>query len=172
MDWSNIFCDFELGLVWKRGPGQGGSSVVKWRVYGMNSNTTRGYCQMNFQGKPQFIHRIIYAYFHNISLDTLGVMDHVDQNKMNNRIDNLREATSSENQLNRTKTRDNTSGHKNICWHKRVSKWQFQIVINGKKTSKYFKNLQEAIAYRDDFYTANPDILFGNNNNNGPHNTG
>ena len=54
-------------------------------------------------------------------------VDHRDRNKLNNRLRNLRYATSSQNHANVLKRSNNTSGYKGVFWHKGASKWMAQI---------------------------------------------
>jgi len=56
-------------------------------------------------------------------------IDHVDGDGMNNRWDNLREATGSENLYNRSKTIRNTSGFKGV--HLQKNKWAARIQADG-----------------------------------------
>jgi len=64
--------------------------------------------------------------------------------------------------MNRSITKHNTSGHKNIYFNKRDNVWRFIITINEKCISKRFKGKQDAINGRDKFYVNHPNILFGN----------
>lgn len=56
--------------------------------------------------------------------------DHIDRNGVNNRRDNLRLATSSQNGANRF--RKNKSGFRGVYWYPRYSKWSTQIRVEGK----------------------------------------
>ena len=90
-----------------------------------------GYLRTDINRKKYLNHRIIFLYHHGYLPKFL---DHIDNNKINNRVENLREATSHQNNCN-TKTRtDNTSGIKGVCWDKDVKKWRVQLQVNGKKT--------------------------------------
>jgi hypothetical protein len=60
-------------------------------------------------------------------------IDHIDCNKSNNKIENLRVATKSQNQCNRAITLLNKSGVKNVSWSKDRKEWVVQISVNGKK---------------------------------------
>jgi hypothetical protein len=56
--------------------------------------------------------------------------DHINHNELDNRQKNLRTVTNSQNQFNRIRQVNNTSGFKGVTWHKRLNKWMAQIVIN------------------------------------------
>ena len=94
----------------------------------------------------------------------IGAMtfDHVDRNRTNNRSDNIRLATRSEQCVNRKQFKNNTTGHTNIyyqCDNKRDNKYYIiKIQRNKKKVlDKCFniKNytLEDVIKIRDDFLT-------------------
>jgi hypothetical protein len=59
-------------------------------------------------------------------------IDHINSDGLDNRIQNLREATHAQNQRNQSKRSDNTSGLKGVSWHKRGKKWKAQICHMGK----------------------------------------
>jgi hypothetical protein len=76
-------------------------------------------------------HRIIFLMFHGY---LPKIIDHIDGNSLNNRIENLRECTMIENLYNQKLSIKNTSGYKNVSWSKRKQKWIVKIVINKKPT--------------------------------------
>ena len=85
------------------------------------------------------MHQLIYG----------GPCDHADRNPLNNRKSNLREATRSQQNMNRGMQKNNTSGFKGIYWMKSCKKWQAFININKKKTHLgYFKDKDDAIKAR------------------------
>ena len=59
------------------------------------------------------------------------IIDHVDRNKSNNRKHNLRQATASQNSMNRT-LRKNNSGITGVRLDKRRNKWRASITLNQK----------------------------------------
>jgi len=61
--------------------------------------------------------------------------DHINHNLLDNRRNNLRKATHSQNQCNRTLTSKGSSKYKGVSWNKGSKKWQAQIGIN--KQTKY-----------------------------------
>jgi len=74
-------------------------------------------------------------------------VDHADRDKLNNNIDNLRVATSSQQQHNTGKYNNNTSGHLNVYWDKPAEKWYVQVMVNKKTHSGgLFVNKEDAIA--------------------------
>lgn len=60
-------------------------------------------------------------------------IDHINMNKSDNRICNLREATHSQNAFNNPKPPCNTSGFKGVSWSTRSNKYRAQITAYGKR---------------------------------------
>ena len=76
--------------------------------------------------------------------------DHKDRNTFNNRKENLRQATQSQNARNQSLPINNTSGVIGVGWHKRKQQWQARIhdKPNHRKTLGYFNNKEDAIIAR------------------------
>lgn len=75
--------------------------------------------------------------------------DHKDRNTFNNRKSNLREATPSQQSMNKNKRKDNSSGFIGVNWHKAQQMWVARINIDKKrKTIGYFNKKEDAIIAR------------------------
>ena len=76
-------------------------------------------------------------------------LDHIDRNKSNNSISNLREVSRSENNLNKGLQANNKTGIAGVYFHKKSDKYRAEIKRNNKTTSLgYFDTLDEAITAR------------------------
>lgn len=108
----------------------------------VGSDDGQGYLKTSIKGDKYFNHRIIFFMHHGFLPPCL---DHIDTNKSNNRIENLRPATLSQNQHNAGIRKDNTSGVKGVTWHIGRNKWLGQVWYNG--TNNYigsYDSLSEA----------------------------
>lgn len=109
--------------------------------------STDGYYRVNaiIGGIKQavLVHRIAYELYHSeLLLDY--VIDHIDQNKLNNSISNLRKVTRAENNRNLGKRITNTSGHSGV-YQSPSGRWVAQIRVNGKNNHLgCFDTLEEA----------------------------
>lgn len=96
-----------------------------------------GYRQIKISYRLYSAHRLI-CIFHNGDIPENLVVDHIDRNKLNNKIENLRLITQQENTFNRNDARG-------CYFNKNANKWQAQIGMNGKLISiGYFTNKAEA----------------------------
>ena len=92
------------------------------------SANQRGYVQIQWNRKLFVAHKLIFAYHHGW---IPPLVDHIDGDTTNNKIENLRAATVAENQYNSRRRADNASGYKNV--RKRGLKWQVCVVKDGRK---------------------------------------
>lgn len=75
-------------------------------------------------------------------------LDHIDRNRSNNRIVNLRLVTHQENHLNRGVNKKNKLGYQNICMNGKS--YQVHVMIYGENINrKTFRSLSDAISHRD-----------------------
>ena len=120
----------------------------------LKPKTDRGYKRVklcnNGTHKYLSVHRLVaLAFIPNP--ENKRQVDHINQNKENNSISNLRFCTHTENQINKDISIHNKSGHKNICWRKGNNKWRVCIKRNNKsKDHGLFENLEDAIKKRDE----------------------
>ena len=103
----------------------------------------RGYKYLTFYQKKYYVHRVIWL----MHYGTLPkIIDHIDGNPLNNRIENLRACTASENLCNAKTKANNTSGAKGVVWFKPKQKWRARISFNKKEYHiGYFDEKQDAI---------------------------
>jgi hypothetical protein len=113
-------------------------------------------CTLNNKKSRYKVHRIIYAIVNDSSDFQNLQVDHIDNNRLNNNPENLRLATATDNQYNRGKQKNNTSGHKNIYIHKKIrhhESWKkFTVKVGYKgKTIGFgsYSTIEEAIQVRD-----------------------
>lgn len=58
--------------------------------------------------------------------------DHINRDKLDNRRNNLRTVTHSQNQHNITKQKNNKSGYNGVSFYSRTQKWRVYITVNNK----------------------------------------
>lgn len=126
-------------LSWKERPLNHFSSEKRWKSWNTRYSGKvtgwkcgAGYMTVNMKGSPLGVHRVAWSIYYGNSPETI---DHINLDPSDNRITNLRECTKSENQHNRNKNKNNTSGFKNVCWHKQRRKWRAYIVKDWKQKS-------------------------------------
>lgn len=101
-----------------------------------------GYWCTNYNGTTVKIHRIIFLMHHGFLPEEV---DHINGDRADNRIENLRAANRSENQCNRPSLANNTSGYPGVSWHKKSKAWTVRVMKNGKQNLiGYFKDLELA----------------------------
>lgn len=103
-----------------------------------------GYHNTKYKEKIYRSHRLIFFYHYGYLPKCI---DHIDGNKSNNKIENLREATYSQNLCNRRTLSNNTSGAKNIrkVIYKNNVYWRVVIRKNNKSVyDKRFKDIELA----------------------------
>ncbi len=104
----------------------------------------------NSKGKTHNIHKIVAQEFLENPFN-LKCIDHIDGNRSNNNLDNLRHCTYTENNRNCTKRENTSSRFKGVAFRKRVNKWQAYININGRqKHLGYFLDEKDAARAYDE----------------------
>lgn len=98
-----------------------------------------GGVRIELGGKTYNAGRLAYLYVHGVLPD---MVDHINRNPQDNRIDNLRPATYSQNNCNKGVRSDNQLGVKGVRRHR--NKYLVQMKIRGKMFYKTFSTLEEA----------------------------
>ena len=116
-------------------------------------------CYTNEEGKrkqrPEYQHRLIGLY-HIPNPNNKPHIDHIDGNKQNNNIDNLRWVSISENLRNQKKAINKTSIYKGVYYRKDKKKWKSSIEVNKiRKDFGYFNTEKEASDIRDKYIIDN-----------------
>ena len=139
MNWEDIF-QYENGKLY-------------WKI--RNSNRTKigqeagtltrqGYIQILYRKKHYQAHRIVWE-LHNGDIPTNMQIDHINHIRHDNRIENLRLVSNSDNHKNRKLSPKNTSGITGVYWDKGVEKFKAQIQVDGNyKYLGHFDTIEDA----------------------------
>jgi hypothetical protein len=90
-----------------------------------------GYTYIRFDGYMVLAHRLAWMYVHGEWPDK--AIDHINGDRNDNRLSNLRLANSSENAINGKVRSTNKSGYRGVSWDKGKSKWVARLVKDGKQ---------------------------------------
>ncbi len=107
----------------------------------------RGYVGVKLDGCEYQAHRIIWTIVYGDW--PKSEIDHINGNRLDNRIDNLRDVDRVENGRNLAKRKDNTSGVTGVYWNRQCHKWEARIMVNN--ATKYlglFSNIEDAVNTR------------------------
>lgn len=117
------------------------------RPCGIKSNS-HGYGQVRIDDKMYLVHRVIWLLVYGEWPN--GEIDHINGNRMDNRIKNLRVVNKSKNMHNRGMNRNNSSGYPGVSFHKASNKYQAQITVDSKVIHLgFFDSKEEAfLAYQ------------------------
>ena len=88
-----------------------------------------GYVTVGFNYNKYYAHRLAWKIFYG---DDPEFIDHIDGNRQNNAIKNLRSVSRKVNQKNIKKPENNTSGVAGVVFDKSRQKWKAQIQVEGK----------------------------------------
>jgi len=107
-----------------------------------------GYIAIGISGRVFYAHRLVWMYVHAEWPDQI---DHINHDRSDNRIENLRSVSHLENGMNQSKPSDNTSGCVGVTWNGNRCKWAAQMKANGKNIwLGLHDNKNDAIAARKD----------------------
>ena len=91
------------------------------------------------------------AWFYVYEIWPISDLDHINNIPGDDRIENLREVTQSQNNMNASIRSDNKSGYKGVTWHTGAKKWRAKIKVDGKQIHLgFFKDARSAgLAYNE-----------------------
>ena len=123
--------------------------------------TKDGYKRFMYKGKPYLVHRVIWFIEHG---SWPSIIDHINRDKLDNRIENLREATFSQNRYNIPRRSHNSSGYKGVS--QRGDKWAAfcnRVYLGTFDTAKDAATCYDIVAriFQGDFALTNKEILNG-----------
>lgn len=141
-------------LFWKpRGVGffRSNSSMKSWNTKYAGTEALAcvnpfGYKRGSIFAKYYFAHRVLFVMAHGFWPIEV---DHINGDRLDNRLSNLREVTSRENSQNVQRMTRNKSGTTGVHWHAETGKWRAKITLGGKTEELgLFDDLSIAIAVR------------------------
>lgn len=109
---------------------------------GLNSN---GYVRISLDGQKHLAHRLAWIHVHG-ALPPNDI-DHINGNRSDNRLSNLRGVTHAENHQNRhSPNKGSTSKYLGVSWYKAYQKWMSRITLNGRSIFLGYFETEEAAA--------------------------
>lgn len=128
----------------------GGFAVIDNKYYSKIKDYTwrrsaTGYAVTNVKNKSIFLHKLIFSIYDSTYI---GQIDHINMDKLDCRIDNLRKCSHRDNQLNRPMQSNNKSGYKGVVKIPN-NRWKVQIKYGDEKVTKNFKCAIEAAKFYD-----------------------
>ena len=133
------------------------TGVFTWKV--RNSNRVKigqvagnahncGYIELQVLGEKHLAHRLAWLYVHG---EYPKIIDHINGNRSDNRICNLRNVGYKENTYNSKLRKDNKSGVKCVSFNIKLKKYEVRIFHDGKlQNYGYYENLEDAKKVADE----------------------
>ncbi|KKM84538.1 hypothetical protein LCGC14_1298190 [marine sediment metagenome] len=111
------------------------------------------YVQIKVNGKLYLAHRLAWVITYGSQPDQI---DHIDGDGLNNRIENIRNVSGSENAKNCRMRKDNSSGYSGVAWNKKSKKWQASSSVDRKiRHLGEFHSIDDAVVAVKEFRKAN-----------------
>jgi len=108
--------------------------------------TTNGYTQIRVRDVTQYAHRLAWLYMYG---EFPKYIDHINRDKKDNRICNLRLASKSDNTCNSKVRADNSTGQRGVYFWATRNKWQAYVSKDGRRLRGLFDSFEEAAAWRE-----------------------
>ncbi len=115
--------------------------------YECNTTDTKGRKRVYIEGRTYAVSHVVFAMHFNRW--PKNQLDHINRNKTDNRIENLREATNQENCCNKDIHKNNSSGFKGVSFHIRDNVYHSRIMHKGvmHHLGEYTSKIEAALAY-------------------------
>lgn len=118
--------------------------IKPWSIAGVPTQR-QGYIKITISNKSYLAHRLAWLYVKGEMPE--HHVDHINGEKSDNRIENLRLANNITNHWNEPLRSSNKSGHKGVHWNKQAKKWDACCRANGRQISAgRFARLEDAVA--------------------------
>lgn len=140
MNWNDIF-NYDNGvLYWKIKPCK--NLPVGFRAGSINKT---GYRYISYGGRKYKVSHVVWLLHNPDELIKTGEqIDHINHNRADDRIENLRKTTNKGNSRNRSLSTSNTSGATGVYWRQDVCKWRATIKVDGVEMNLGFFTYFEA----------------------------
>ena len=138
-------------FIWIVARGRVSAGTIAGRVLiDRSDNLERRYVVITVNSRKYRAHRLAWLYVYGAWPD--HGLDHRDTDGTNNRIDNLREATATENAQNMRRHAKNSSGIKGVFWNSDKGKWTVRIRVRGR--NKHIGHFEDIDRAADAYQTA------------------
>jgi hypothetical protein len=140
------YCDIVGRLTYKTDCG--GVTIGEYAGGVLAHGKRAGYTSLKFKSEIYSMHQLVWLHQHGV---VAGQVDHIDGDKSNNLLENLRECTTQENNWNKVEQSTNTSGHRGVRVNngKKRDTFSASIIVSGKSIRLgTFKTFDEAVDAR------------------------
>jgi len=128
----------------------------------LKSEDAEGYRNVSFNGKRYYVHRLVWLYNYG---EWPSTIDHKNRIRNDNKLENLRDCSRSDNQQNLSANQNNKTGYENISQSARDGTFVIQKTIKGKRMSGSSKTIEGALAIKESMLNGTYDGNFCINKN-------
>ena len=137
----NNYLIYEDGKVYSKNRKRYHTQYLNWAGY------SRVDLYKDGKNKKYSVHRLV-AQHYIPNPENKPYVDHINRDRSDNRVENLRWVTPTENNENVGENKRNTSGHKNIDYTKKTRTWRFNKQYRKKRYEKHFNTKKEALCFK------------------------